>query len=311
MKSNSYINKAGLTELPRVGDRISFIYVEHCKVNRQDGAITVTDKRGVVRIPVAMIGVFMLGPGTDITHRAVEILGDTGTSIIWVGERGVRLYAHGRALSKSSKMLERQAKLVSNRNSRLAVARKLYQFRFPGEDVSKLTLQQLRGREGARVRSLYRQYSKEYGVEWNRREYKVGDYESGSAINRALSAANVSLYGLAYSVITALGLSPGLGFIHVNHELSLVYDLADIYKAETSIRTAFEVVSEHGDNDDIGRVVRQRMRDLFHKGKVIKNMVKDLQKLLDVDSIIEADIINLWDDKEGLVNYGVNYSEFK
>ena len=34
-----------------------------------------------------MLGVLLLGPGTDISHRAVELIGDTGTSIVWIGER--------------------------------------------------------------------------------------------------------------------------------------------------------------------------------------------------------------------------------
>lgn len=115
MKKQVGAKKAELLELPRVSDRISFLYVEHSKINRQDSAITVTDRRGVARIPAAMISVLMLGPGTEITHRAMELIGDTGTGIVWVGERGVRLYAHGRALTRSSRLLECQAKLVSNR----------------------------------------------------------------------------------------------------------------------------------------------------------------------------------------------------
>ena len=108
----------------------------------------------MVRIPAAMISVLMLGPGTEITHRAMELIGDTGTSIVWVGERGVRLYAHGRSLTKSSRLLEQQALLVSNRRSRLAVARRMYQLRFPEEDVSKLTMQQLRGARLASAKSI-------------------------------------------------------------------------------------------------------------------------------------------------------------
>ena len=143
--------KTSLRELPKISDRVSFIYVEHAKINRVDSAITVLDSRGTVRIPAAMIGVLLLGPGTDISHRAVELIGDTGTSMVWVGERGVRQYAHGRSLAHSTKFLEKQAKLVSNSRLRLAVARKMYQMRFPDEDVSAMTMQQLRGREGARV----------------------------------------------------------------------------------------------------------------------------------------------------------------
>lgn len=306
--------KTTLIELPRVSDRITFMYVEHSKINRQDSSITVTDRRGIARIPAAMISVLMIGPGTEITHRAMELIGDTGTSVIWVGERGVRLYAHGRALSRSSQLLERQAKLVSNRRSRLAVARKMYQLRFPDEDVSTLTMQQLRGREGARVRQIYRDYSKRFDVKWTRREYDPTDFESGTVINQALSAANVALYGLAYSVIVAIGLTPGLGFIHTSHELSFVYDIADLYKAETSILVAFEVASEIEPEEDIGQKTRLRMRDAFVDGRIIKSIVRDIKYLLDIEDGLtsgdEVDIIHLWDEKDQLVKHGVNYSEF-
>ncbi len=160
MKNISGAKKTELSELPRISDRVSFIYVEHAKISRIDSAITVSDYRGVVNIPVSMIGVLLLGPGTEISHRAMEILGDVGTSVIWVGERGVRHYAHGRSLAHSTRFLEKQAKLVSNKRSRLAVARKMYAMRFEDEDVSNLTMQQLRGREGSRIRKVYRNCSK-------------------------------------------------------------------------------------------------------------------------------------------------------
>jgi CRISPR-associated protein Cas1 len=311
MKKHVGAKKTELLELPRVSDRVSFLYVEHSKINRQDSAITVTDGRGMVRIPAAMISVLMLGPGTEITHRAMELIGDTGTSIVWVGERGVRLYAHGRSLTKSSRLLEQQALLVSNRRSRLAVARRMYQLRFPEEDVSKLTMQQLRGREGARVRQIYRVYSEKYGVEWTRREYDPTDFESGTLINQALSAAHVALYGLVYSVIVALGLSPGLGFVHTGHELSFVYDIADLYKTETSILVAFEVASEIEPGEDVGQKTRLRMRDAFVDGKLIKHIVGDIKYLLDAgNEPEEVDVIHLWDESGHLVRHGVNYSYF-
>lgn len=310
-KRQSGAKKAELTELPRIDDRVTFIYVEHAKINRQDSAITVTDQRGVVRIPAAMVGVLLLGPGTDISHRAVELIGDTGTSIVWVGERGVRHYAHGRSLAHSTRFLERQAKLVSNTRSRIDVARKMYQKRFPDEDVSSLTMQQLRGQEGARVRKAYRVYSKKYNVAWDRREYNPDDFESGTVVNQALSAANVALYGIVHSVIVAIGMSPGLGFIHTGHDKSFVYDIADLYKVEYTVPLAFEIASEASPEDDIGRIARQRMRDKCVDGKIMKRIVKDLQYLMDVpeDEELLIDTINLWDDKEQLVQHGVNYSE--
>lgn len=309
MKEQVGAKKTELKELPRIGDRVSFIYVEHAKINRQDSAITVTDKRGLVKIPVAMIGVLLLGPGTDVSHRAMEIMGDTGTSVLWVGERGVRQYAHGRALAHTTRFLEKQAKYVSNRQLRLAVARKMYQMRFENEDVSKLTLQQLRGREGARVRNCYRQLAKEYQVSWQGRVYDPDDFQGGDPLNQALSAANVALYGIVYSVIVAMGLSPGLGFVHTGHDLSFVYDVADLYKAKTSIPISFALVANLEEEEDIGRLARLKMRDAFVDGKLMAQIVEDLQYLLDIeeDEKMYIDTMELWDDKEGHVDYGINY----
>ena len=231
--------KTKIQEMPRISDRVTFIYVEHAKINRVDGAVTVAESRGIVRIPAAMIGILLLGPGTNISHRAVELLGESGTSIAWVGEHGIRHYAHGRSLSHTSRFLELQAKLVSNTHTRLQVARKMYQMRFPGEDVSTQTMQQLRAKEGARIRKLYRNMSNEYDVKWNGRTYDPDNYEGGDSVNQALSAAHAALYGLSYSAVAALGMASGLGFVHTGHELSFVYDIADLYKAEITVPIAF------------------------------------------------------------------------
>ena len=67
-----------LQALPQVKDRMTFLYLEHCTLGRQDGAITVTDEKGVVSVPAAGISVLLLGPGTRVTHRAMELMGDTG-----------------------------------------------------------------------------------------------------------------------------------------------------------------------------------------------------------------------------------------
>ncbi len=311
MMTGAGAKKTDLPELPRIGNRVSFVYIEHAKISRKDSAITVLEKRGIVRIPVAMIGILLLGPGTDISHRAVEILGDSGTGIVWVGEQGVRYYAHGRALNHSSRFLEMQAKLVSNTRTRLDIARKMYQMRFPGEDVSKLTMQQLRGREGARVRKSYREQSQKYGVPWDGREYNPTDFSAGTVVNQALSAANVALYGLVQSVIVALGMSPGLGVVHTGHELSFVYDIADLYKSALTVPIAFEIAAQYTREDDIGAVTRRRVRDEFARTKILKQIARDLQHLMQIPSTeqVEIDVLNLWDDKEGLVANGVNYSE--
>lgn len=311
MTDNYFNSKTQINELPRISDRVSFIYIEKSKINRIDSAITSTDSRGMVKIPAAMIGVLLLGPGVEITHRAVELLGDNGTSIIWVGENGVRNYSNGRPLASSTKFLEKQAKLVSNSRTRLKVARKMYQMRFEDEDVENLTMQQLRGREGSRIRGVYRKYSKEYEIKWKRRNYKVEDFKDSDIINQALSACNVCLYGICQSVIQALGMSSGLGFVHTGHDKSFVYDIADLYKADITIPLAFKITSEYESSEDISRECRLAMRDIIRETKLVSKINKDLQYLMEIDKeeAFEFDNIYLWDEKEGHVAYGISYEE--
>ena len=259
--------KPELTELLQVSDRMTFIYLEHCVINREDSAIKVTDLDGDVYIPAAAITTLLLGPGCKITHRAMELAGDCGIGIIWVGEHGVRYYAHGRSLNSHTRLLLKQAELVTNVRKHLSVVRKMYQMRFPNEDVSGLTLQQLRGREGSRVRNTYKEQSKKWGIEWKGREYNPDNFMAGTPVNQALSAGNVCLYGLAHSVICALGCSAGLGFVHTGHECSFAYDIADLYKANTTIPIAFEMAAKIQNEyagqipSDFSGMVRRRLRD--------------------------------------------------
>src|SRR5690606_17022725 len=103
-------------------------------------AITATDERGVIHIPAATLGTLLLGPGTTVTQQAMVLMAESGSTVVWVGEEGVRYYAHGRSLATSSRLLEAQAALVTNRSARLRVAREMYAMRFPGEDTSGLTM---------------------------------------------------------------------------------------------------------------------------------------------------------------------------
>lgn len=296
-----------LQALPQVKDRMTFLYLEHCTLERQDGAITVTDENGVVHIPAAAISVLLLGPGTRVTHRAMELMGDTGVGAVWVGEHGVRYYAHGRPLTTRANLLIRQAELVSNTRKHLDVVRKMYQLRFPDENVAHLTMQQLRGREGSRVRNVYRAYAKETGVAWNGRVYNPDDFSSGDAVNQALSAGHACLYGLAHAVIVALGCAPGLGFIHVGHERSFVYDIADLYKSEITIPIAFQTAAE--EPEDLPAVVRRRVRDAMVSAKILERMVHDIRWLLSPaeESMELEEAIYLWDNQRGVVSNGINY----
>jgi CRISPR-associated protein Cas1 len=306
------MEKPSLQELPQIADRLSFLYMEHCQLSREDSAILVKDENGTVRIPAAAISTLLLGPGTSLTHRAVELIGDAGVGIVWVGENGVRYYASGTPLTHRAHLLIRQAEMVSNQRQHLRVVRRMYQIRFPDEDTSGMTTQQLRGREGSRVRKAYKAASEKWGVKWEGRNYDTDDFLGGDPVNQALSAGNVCLYGLAHAVITALGCSPGLGFIHVGHESSFVYDIADLYKAEITIPIAFEIAS--AEPEDLPSLVRRRVRDEIASTHLIERMVRDIHFLLlkedeEDKEIPEVDVTYLWDTKKGTVANGKSYSE--
>lgn len=295
-----------LQSLPQICDRMTFLYLEHCTVNREDSAITVRDDCGIIHIPAAAISVLLLGPGTSVTHRGMELIGDSGVSVAWVGEHGVRYYAGGRPLTHRSDLLLRQAELVSNQRLHLSVARRMYEMRFPEEDVSGLTMQQLRGREGARIRGVYRENAKKWKIPWSGRHFDPEDFSSGDPVNQALTAGHTCLYGLAHAVIMALGCSPGLGFVHVGHENSFTYDIADLYKAEVTIPLAFEVASQP--YEDYGAEMRRRTRNALTGHHILERMVHDIRLLLREENQPEdVDAVYLWNEQGRLVSSGVSY----
>ena len=277
--------------------------MEHATIHRADNAITVTEERGVTHIPAASLSALLLGPGTRITHQAMTLLGECGTSAIWVGEQGVRYYAHGRSLARSSRLLIAQAEKVSNTRSRLEVARTMYAWRFPDDDTNGLTMQQLRGREGARVRRVYRYWSEQTGVPWTRRSYNPNDFGDGDPINQSLSAAHACLYGIVHAAIVALGCAPGLGFVHTGNSWSFVYDIADLYKAEITIPVAFQVTAKYEEGQDIGAITRRAVRDRIRGEKIMQRVARDIQRLLVPneipEEILESTDMMLWDENTG------------
>ena len=294
--------------LARVGDRISFLYAERCVVNRDGNSLTIMDQRGIAHLPATQIAALLLGPGTKITYAAMALLGDAGVSTVWVGERGVRYYAHGRPPAKSSRMAEIQAEVVTHQRKRLTCARRMYAMRFPGEDVSGLTMAQLRGREGARMKKVYEAESKRTGVYWNRRSYDPNGFESSDPINQALTAASAALYGVAHAVITALGFVPALGVVHTGTDRAFVYDIADLYKAEISIPAAFDTVAAAKGKPTVE--VRRHIRDYVVSHRLMPRMVKDLKSLFDIpdDELVSDVELMLWSELEVIAS-GVNWAE--
>lgn len=304
--------RAALTprQLTRTGERLSFIYLERCTIHRDANAITAQDAEGTTHIPSATIGTLLLGPGTRVTHQAMSVLGETGAAVCWIGERGVRYYASGRALSRSSALMEAQARQWANPRNRLAVARDMYRLRFPDEDPSHLTRQQLLGCEGRRVKDCYRAQAARTGVPWRGRRYTPGDFSAGDPVNQAITAAAQCMYGIAHAVVTSLGCSPALGFVHSGHELSFVLDIADLYKTDVGIPVAFDTAAEG--EEDIGSRTRRALRNRINETSLLDRCVDDIKRLLlpeTPDSTVDADrdVVTLQSDGGRDVASGFNH----
>ncbi|MBD3353634.1 MAG: type I-E CRISPR-associated endonuclease Cas1 [Candidatus Lokiarchaeota archaeon] len=303
-----------LRVLPRFEDGLSFIYIEHAKIEKESKSIVSYDKKGKTMIPIANISLLMLGPGTSITHNAIKTIAEVGCLIEWCGERGVRFYSEGHGKTRNSRNLLYQATLSVIPSLRLKVAKKMYITRFKEELDTTETIQTLRGKEGARIRKAYKEESERTGVPWHGRNYSRNNWMDADAINRALSTANSCLYGICHAAIVAAGFSSAIGFIHTGKQLSFVYDIADLYKTEITIPLAFEIVQKS--ERKLGTRVRYACRDYFYESRLLKRIIPDIQKVLYVefteDEISKYDIdpsipAGLWDPNAGFIEGGLNY----
>ena len=295
-------------DLHRVEDRVSTLYAERCHIDRDDNAVVLVNRERTVRVPAALVASLLIGPGTRVTSAAVRLLADSGTAVCWVGERGVRMYASGLGPSRGAGLLMRQAYLVTRARERLAVARRMYGMRFPGEDVSTATMQQLRGREGARVKQIYRAEAQRTGVPWKSRSYRPGDpFAAGDDVNRLLSAGHSCLYGVCHAAIVGIGASPALGFVHTGAATSFVLDIADLYKAEYTIPLAFDLAAA-GRLEE--RDVRIAFRDRVADGHLMARVIRDIKDLLlgEGHDVPDNDALHLWDEFDGHVAGGTNWA---
>jgi CRISP-associated protein Cas1 len=309
--------------LPKTRDSWSYLYLEHTRIEQEHMAIAAIDATGKTPIPTATLSLLMLGPGTSITHAAIHALTMCGCTVLWVGEQGVRCYAMGLGETRSASNLYRQARLWGNPDWRGRVVRAMYEMRFAEALDPSLTLQQIRGKEGVRVREAYASASHDYDIVWQGRSYARSDWNMSDPVNRALSAANSCLYGVCHAAILSAGYSPALGFIHTGKQLSFVYDVGDLYKVELTIPAAFAAVAESGPGLE-GRV-RRRLRDQFHEQRLLPRIIDDIARVLTIDGLedmrdaggVDAEAFDedlalpggIWDPIHGAVSGGVNYGE--
>ncbi len=266
-----------LHELPRFRDGTSYLYLEHSIIERSSASLSVFKEEGRLDVAVAALSVLMLGPGTRITHAAMKILAECGTTVLWLGEEGCRFYASGTGETRSARRLYRQARAWARPSEHLEVVKRLYMIRFDDPIQGEKSVEELRGMEGLRVKQAYWKASKETGVEWKGRNYTPGNWETADPINRALSAGAAFLYGISHAAIVSAGYSPALGFIHTGKQLSFVYDIADLYKTDILIPNAFNTVAL--DSTNIERRIRHNLRKIVRDTGLLKRIVDDINRL--------------------------------
>jgi CRISPR-associated protein Cas1 len=267
-----------LHELPRFRDRWSYLYLEMGRLDVDADGLGFHQGNSVVPVPIDQLSVVMLGPGSTVTHAAVKALSRNNCLLAWTGQDGVRLYSASIGGTYSARRVIRQARLVSDERKRLEVAWRMYRFRFKETIPPVVSLETIRGMEGIRVRRAYAEASAKWGVEWRGRNYDQDDWSKGDPINRALSAANACLYGVCHAGILSAGYSPALGFIHTGKMLSFVYDIADLYKTETTVPVAFKTAAARP--DDLERAVRMECRKAFHEFKLMERLLPDIAEVL-------------------------------
>jgi CRISPR-associated protein Cas1 len=233
--------------LPQAKDKYPFLYLERGRLEIDDSSVKWIDSEGhVVRLPIATISTILLGPGTSVTHEAVKVMAAANCMISWVGEDSLLFYAVGQTPTANTRNFRAQMLAAADKKKQTEVARRMFARRFPGADLAGKSLKEMMGMEGYRVRELYEQKAKEYGVGWKGRSYVPGKFELGDLTNKILTASNTALYGLLSSVICGMGYSPHIGFIHSGSPLPFVYDVADTYKEKFCIDLAFALTLEMG-----------------------------------------------------------------
>ena len=135
-----------------------------------------------------------------------------------MGEGAVRLYSAGQPGGARADRLLYQARCALDEPARLNVVREMFRVRFGEEPPARRSVDQLRGIEGVRVRTLYQGLARQYGVQWTARRYDQGNWQAADTPNRCLSAGTSCLYGLSEAAILAAGYAPAIGFLHRRSE---------------------------------------------------------------------------------------------
>jgi CRISP-associated protein Cas1 len=307
----SVITPSGVM-IPRVIDQLSYCYLQMCRIVQDDTGVAAhietTQGPGRTYLPTAAIACLLLGPGTNITRDAVITFTRHGTHIVFVGTAGVRCYSTFTGAT-DSRHLMRMATIATNEAERLTAAKHLYLKRFPMELPTEVTLDQLRGLEGARMKATYRTLAKRYGIRFTR-QYTPGDLAASDTVNIALTAGNAALYGIVGAALGSLGIHPGLGIVHSGTSRALIYDIADLYKTELVLPLAFALHQSTNPERDMRAAFRDKLTLLKLMPRIVHDILELLGEKPDVEPALQTQPdLSLWDPDHPAIAAGMNHAK--
>ena len=258
-------HKRNRNELITVKDCKSFFYLERARVE-VDGDCLIfhqvnpdTNVPEILPFPIATYQAIFFGPGISITHRALALIARSGTLAIFTGQNLSVYYGCADVSTRSSENLQWQIAFYSDPEKRMEIVRRMYQYRFPKTQITAKGLKTYLGMEGNRMTAIYKKEARRTGVTWTKREYNIEDMDDSTPVNYALSIANHVLYGVCAAA-----------------------EVADLYKAETSIPAAFEAVRDgkaHEDYDILRKRVHAYCHEYLYRARILKRIPKDLANL--------------------------------
>jgi CRISPR-associated protein Cas1 len=237
---------------------------------------------GEYAIPFQGVTTLLLGPGTSLTHDVFRLCARHGTGLVFTGDDAVRHYASMPFGSDSSRLARLQVAAWANEAMRTYVARKMYAFRL-GELLPTEEISALRGIEGARVKTLYRRLAESHGLAWSGRRYDRSAPEANDLVNQAVNHATTAVSAAAMVAVAATSTIPQLGFIHEDSSRAFALDIADLFREEIAIDTAFAAVKQfEGDQSvPLENHVRRMVGNAMRKKRVVPTMIDRIKELID------------------------------
>jgi CRISPR-associated protein Cas1 len=236
-------------------------------------------------IPFQTVSLFMLGPGTTVSHDVLRLCARHGTGIVAVGEDGVRCYSAPPISPDQSQYARAQVRLWGDpAKGRIEVARRLYARRL-GEVLPHSDIAVLRGIEGARMKESYKLIAQQFGIDWVGRHYDRGNPEASDHPNQAINHAATAVEAAAMIAVAATGTIPALGFIHEDSGNAWTLDIADLFRTEIMLPVAFGAVREAAQDSKqpLERHVRRLAGRVFAKKQLIAHMIDAIKEALAVD----------------------------